>query len=431
MKVKRNLGLISILALTSGPMWFWATALPPSARFATVQVGLGSLAVLAGQVGLSAFALNLVLGARIRSLEAFFGSLDRMYRIHRRTGIAALILLLTHPLLIAWSRALSSLDLAAGVFLPDADLTLNLGRVSGIGLIAVVSVALFVSVKYEVFVLIHKALGPIFALAVWHAFRIPGTKALSRGLTFYLLALSALGLGAWSYRGLLGRILVSRTRYRVSAVNLLSESVVEIVLDAEDKPLKFLPGQFAYVRFKSAGVRGEPHPFSLTSAPGDPRMRLMVKSLGDFTESLLRIKPGAVAELEGPFGAFSYRRSPNRRHIWIAGGLGITPFLSMARSVDAGYEIDFYYCTETADQAYYLDELFEIADRNAGLRVIPIRRDSLGYVSAADIEGASKDILSKDVWICGPPGMTKTLTQQFRKMGIPAPRIHTERFDFK
>jgi predicted ferric reductase len=143
------------------------------------------------------------------------------------------------------------------------------------------------------------------------------------------------------------------------------------------------------------------------------------------------LPPGGSAELDGPYGTFSHLALTNPRQVWIAGGIGITPFLSMARSLDGtGHEVDLYYCTLAAEQAYFLNELFQLADRNPGLRVIPIRKASLGQLSADDIEAASRNLSDKDILICGPPVMIGDLTGQLRARGVPRARIHYEGFSF-
>ncbi len=103
----------------------------------------------------------------------------------------------------------------------------------------------------------------------------------------------------------------------------------------------------------------------------------------------------------------------------------------MARSLEEPeYEIDFYYAMEHGHQGFFLDEFYAIADRNQRMKVVPVRRDRLGHVTAADIEGASRDLLEKDILICGPPPMINNLTSQFVGMGVPRRQIHFELFGF-
>ena len=129
------------------------------------------------------------------------------------------------------------------------------------------------------------------------------------------------------------------------------------------RPLEFQSGQFLYATFQQDGIPHESHPFTISSAPGR-ELRIAVKRFGDFTSLLMQLRPGARAQLEGPFGSFRLIGDPAHTQTWIAGGIGITPFLSWARSLDHPIPIDLYYCTPGAEQAHFLAELFDIADRS-------------------------------------------------------------------
>ena len=95
---------------------------------------------------------------------------------------------------------------------------------------------------------------------------------------------------------------------------------------------------------KKDGIIGETHPFSIASSPSEDKVRMYIKSLGDFTTSLKNLKVGAIAEIEGAYGKFTYTNFGTAPQIWIAGGIGVTPFLSMARSYDSlSPAVDFVY----------------------------------------------------------------------------------------
>jgi predicted ferric reductase len=238
-------------------------------------------------------------------------------------------------------------------------------------------------------------------------------------------------------------------------VNRLDEFVTEIVMEPLRQPLQFAPGQFLFVNFRSlvlgdqfrpfdvsvqrqvfsirAGeVSNQFHPFSITSSPNDPELRITVKAVGDYTRALRTLERGALAIVEGPYGEFAHRHIPNSRQIWIAGGIGVTPFLSMARSLADEEEltVDIYYAVETEEEALFLEELQMVGERRPGFRVIPVIRQRDGFLTAEKLEEASGDLGDKDIMICGPPPMLKSLRDQLLAKGVSGERIHSEEFGF-
>jgi predicted ferric reductase len=349
-------GPLVLGALILAPLVLWARSVSLDSRFDGRYATLTSVAVLAAYAGTSAFALNLVLGARLRPVESFFGGLERMYQVHRLNGEIAFVLLLSHLVLVLASRA----------------------------------------------------------------------------------TLATAGIAAWVYRSLLGNLLVRRRKYRVAAVNQLDDFVTEIEMEPRDKPLAHSAGQFLFVNFREPFsaqfppfLRNQFHPFSITSAPGEPRLRITVKAVGDYTRALRALAPGGETVVEGPYGSFSSRDVPNERQIWIAGGIGVTPFLSMARSLNgAEPAVDFYYCVEHEPEAHFLDELRLIEAERDDFRVVVVPRDTDGFLSAGRLADENADLLASDVLICGPPAMIDNLRSQLRARGLAGERIHAEEFGF-
>jgi predicted ferric reductase len=430
---RQDLGWLLAAALSLGPIVFWLTAIPLRVRFENLAATLHSLANIAALVGTAGFAVNLILGARLGVVERMFGGLDRLYRAHRFVGYGSLILILLHALLLALSKAVQSGGASAvELFLPGAGLAIFTGVIALFGMAVAMVLTLLARLEHEVFVYVQRSFGLMFLIASFHVFRVEGTKAYSHALTVYMAALSVLAISAFAYRSVLGRYLVRTRDYRVRRVNRLDDSVAEIVLAPRANAIPFESGQFAFVSVIHGSVSTEPHPFSIASSPHDPDVRIVVKALGDYTTDLVKhLEPPASARVEGPYGRFSYLRTANPDQVWIAGGIGVTPFLSMARSLDVtGHQVDFYYCTEGSDQAYFLDEFFEISDHHPNFRVIPIRKVSLGHLTVEDIRGVSSELPAKDFFICGPPVMIKSLKTQLLGLGVPIGQIHYEDFDF-
>src|ERR671914_1761953 len=111
-------GPITLAILILMPVGLWATARPLGERFTDGTTALTSIAVCMALMGTSAFALNLVLGARLGLIDEFFGGLDKMFRVHQINGRVAFLLLLGHAVLMVASRAIDSISAALQLLTP-------------------------------------------------------------------------------------------------------------------------------------------------------------------------------------------------------------------------------------------------------------------------------------------------------------------------
>jgi predicted ferric reductase len=352
---------------------------------------------------------------------------ENLYPLHRRIGLLVAILATTHVVFLTLHASSSALDL----YLPAAGWSVFTGVIAFVVLISFVVTSVAGRLSYQRFVLLQRLLGMTFLVGAFHSFAVHGTMDSAPVLTIYLGCLTAAGIASLAYRVIGGRLGVGRYDYGVAEVRHLDDDAVEITLVPVGRRLDFRAGQFVYATFQQSGIPRESHPFTITSAPGAESVRLAVKRLGDFTASVMTLRPGSRARLEGPFGRFCLRPDPVHSQTWIAGGIGITPFLSWARSLDGPIAADLYYCTPGAEHAHFLDELFDIADRHPTFRVIPIRKTSLGHLSVSDIEAVNPNLSHGHIFICGPPALVENLTSGFVTKGMLPRRIHAERFDFR
>jgi predicted ferric reductase len=177
--VRGSLGLAVLYII---PLVLWARSQPLDQRFTGQFATLTSIAVLCAFAGTSAFALNLVLGARLRPVETLFGGLDRMYRVHRINGRLAFVLLLAHFALILASHATISTTTALDLLGPGAGWTVFTGFLAFIALTISIVLTLFVRLGHEVFVYVQRSFGFIFLVACYHVFTTHGAKAASAAL---------------------------------------------------------------------------------------------------------------------------------------------------------------------------------------------------------------------------------------------------------
>jgi predicted ferric reductase len=162
------------------PIALWATARPLGDRFADTTATLGSLANITALAGMSAFAVNLAIGSRLRAIVRLFGSLEAMYAAHVRLAISALALLAAHAVLAAGHAASRSGEDALELFLPASGWAVFAGTVALAGMTAAFALIFFGHLSHEAFVIVQKILGVTFAVAALHGLGVSGTRSSTR-----------------------------------------------------------------------------------------------------------------------------------------------------------------------------------------------------------------------------------------------------------
>lgn len=451
-RLEHLLGWGTTIVLCLVPVYLWLQIHPLSTihGFPAIMLALGRIT---GLVGLVMYALNLVYATRWRFLERWFGGLNRVYIAHHMLGGLALIFLSFHPLFLALRYVTTSVMQAALMLLPNGLLPLSalfdktsdlhtvvleqwaifFGFIGFWSMTALLLVTFFIRIPYRIWLWTHKLLGVAFFFAGLHILFITSDTSSHLILRYYILGLTVLGLLAYIYRTIFGKIIIKKHKYRVENVITESKDVTHVTLSPVENTMKYEPGQFVFVRFLHArkdGISGEWHPFSISSSPTESSLRLSIKALGDYTNVLNRLEPGTMAEIEGAYGRFSFRNYKNTRQIWIAGGIGVTPFVSMAKSLPPeGYQVDLYYAMRTASEAIDWPTLANIATQNDSFRVIPYVSDQQqGHLNADYIEQISGPLRDREIYICGPTPMMRSLRKQFRDKSVPNTRIHSEEF---
>ena len=203
-------------------------------------------------------------------------------------------------------------------------------------------------------------------------------------------------------------------------------------LEPTREQISFVPGQFIFLSL--GGVFGwQRHPFSVASAPSDRILEVSIRSAGDFTSELHeKLRPGTPAKATGPFGGFDYRLG-GQEQIWIAGGIGVTPFMSWIRSMDQAFDtnVQFFYSVAQESEALYLDEIESVHQAHPSFdpHVLYSNRDD--QLTAEKVMADKSVNAEAWVYMCGPPGMMKALSEGFHKQGIPSGHIRWEQFNLR
>lgn len=204
--------------------------------------------------------------------------------------------------------------------------------------------------------------------------------------------------------------LIGRNRKILAAVirTEFHDDIIDISLRSE-KPLHYRSGQFAFVRFRN---NPEQHPYTIASSPVNPlELRFVIKALGDDTRHLVEtLAPGVKAEVEGPYGCFDFECGLERQ-IWVAGGIGITPFLSRltALAQQGGTEtpIELWYCGRQEPSK----ELTELCSK-AKVRLHTVdTRNSERLSSKILLQTMSPDEKA-GIWFCGPASFRRILHRE-------------------
>lgn len=435
---RRRLSQLIFVTVTGvAPLALWVAWPGPQLIFGDLYFAITTVGKAAGIVGLGFFSGNLILSGRYRRLDRWFGGLDKLYSFHRKTGVVTLILLSGHALAMTLRPALFSWDTFLNSLTDFSNVGINAGRLAYAGLLAIVTWTLLFRrrLKYELVKRVHTVLGVFLFVGGLHAYLIGSDLAENYLLRWYALGLAVVALVSYLARTLLRRWLVPRVVCDVTGVRGLGGSVTEVVMRPRGARVAFLPGQFIFVRFRQPGFPAEEHPFSLTASPAEGTLRISAKGIGDFTRTLPQLQPGAVAEVHGPFGAFSFLRAANPRQVWIAGGIGITPFLSMARTLRdrasapavAATTATLFYSAQAPTDLVFHDELVAIARQCPNFTLVPWVTAERGYLTA-DAMSQQLDLRDREIFLCGPKPMMQALKLQLLTAGVRRGRIHLEEF---
>jgi ferredoxin-NADP reductase len=223
----------------------------------------------------------------------------------------------------------------------------------------------------------------------------------------------------------------SRHRLRVQAVVPEAAGVVSIIIEGRDlDALQAESGQFFRWRFLAPDHWTTAHPFSLSAAPTSTYLRLTVKTLGDGSARLQDLEPGTWVLAEGPYGAMTAERRTRRHVLLIAGGVGITPMRALFETmpVGQGQDLLLLYRARSAEDLIFREELDEIA-RVRGARVHYLLGNDVD-LSAHALCRLVPGLTSRDVYLCGSPGLAAAVRDSLRRAGLPEAQLHEERFAF-
>lgn len=413
----RLFGLVVIVAALVGPLaWF----VPLTAKYDTSALFSQYL----GSAALIAMGLSQLLSTRFRWLETVFGGLDRIYIIHKWLGVGAIAAVLLHDTIDADIRG-------TGLETFLSDLAESLGEFSLYALLILVVLSIATFVPYHLWKFTHKFMGALFALSAFHYAFILKPFDVLEPLGLYVLGFCILGIVCYLYTLLPLTWLASKYAYTVESVQRTGDAT-SIILNPVKKGIQHQAGQFAFVNFDVPELH-ETHPFTISNSPdGSGTLRFTVKALGDYTSRIDRLlQTGVTASVSGPFGHFLQRRKPDVE-IWIAAGIGITPFVAWAGAAKFENPTHLFFCVRDKASAPHLEELIALAQAHPNFYLHIVESAMHGRLDAAHIaKTVDTPLKNAKAYFCGPTPMRNALRKGLKDLGLRSSKFVYEEFEIR
>lgn len=221
-------------------------------------------------------------------------------------------------------------------------------------------------------------------------------------------------------------------RYALTLVSRrpLARGIYEYLFHS-DRPLRFMPGQYLEWTLGSVPLdaRGNRRYFTIASAPEEATLALGVRFYDKpsaFKRTLARLPEGAIVSASSLAGDFTLPRDRGKKLAFLAGGIGVTPFVSMARHMlKAGEKRDaiLLYSAKSEDEVAYRDVFTDAA--REGLRTIYIVSE---IIDADRIRREIPDYLERLFYVSGPPGMVDAMKRTLLTLGVSRSAIKTDFF---
>lgn len=415
--LRRSAAPLAVLLMTVAIVWWaWPEDLPL----------WRSIAIITAWAGSALLATSLLLMVREPHLARLLGGLENMYRWHHRSGVTAYVLLLCHPLALATDGWLEAPAVAWQTLAPWAQAwPVWLGWGALLLLMLGLTFTFILKLSYRLWRHLHFTLGLAVLLGLAHVYALLGGSDL-------MLLLAAIIATALLWRLLVSDLGIAAQPYRITRVKHLSGGSIEILLVPLASSLQVAPGQFVLTAFGDGpNFRGcgEYHPFTVSAIHDDHSLRLGIKAFGPCTQNLQHLEADVLVHLQGPFGVFLAEQSAAPQ-LWIAGGIGITPFIAELRAHPRTQATTLLYLFRNQADAIFLDELTTMARTDPRFKLVT-HSSAQGLPDFTRMLEAIDQLAASECYICGPKPMVDTLLPHLQQRGIPASAIHFEKFDFR
>ena len=390
-----------------------------------------------GMVAGCLLLLQIVLSARLKCLDRIFG-FGNLFGFHRITGFIIACLIIMHPIMI---------------FIPENRIFIPFElrywpEFVGFFLLFLIIFTVISShwrawlrLSFHRWWPIHRWSAVLIVVAFWvHVLSVSDTFEQKMP---HMAAVCAMGICGLLFIWIRTRTLRNRRRsFLITAIETAGKDAVGLKMSSKTRHMPpYMPGQFSFLTFFSNHISREEHPFSITSIPTkNAGLEFVVRTTGDWTSKLNNLKPGDSVLMNGPFGLFTHLKIPEKNEIiMIAGGIGITPMLSMLRYMADHKDqrkIMLIWSNQTRKHIILPDEFQNLAVQLKSLRMVHVlTRDSefngeKGRLDRPKLKRLLSDCSrSAAIFICGPNQMMKEVHRSLVSLRFPRRSIFMERFN--
>jgi predicted ferric reductase len=394
--------------------------------------------VALGFIGLAMMGLQFVLTARYSKIGAPFG-LDELLNFHGQAGYFAWVFILGH---------FAILFLADSGFHEFLDPRVNLPRAIALSAVLIGLTALIATTYWrEKFGIIYewwRASHGLLALFVVFV----GTVHIMQ-VSYYInelwqqvlwVTMSVAAISMLLHNRVWRPLQMKKKPYRVISVQKEVDTIWSIVLEPVGHDgLKFKAGQFSWITVGDTPFSLQQHPFTMSSAPQEKNIRFTIKELGDFTSSVREIEEGSTAFVEGPYGNFTLSESIATHNIFIVGGIGVTPTISMLKSLRARNDqrkTTVIYGSPSLELTPFFEE-FKVLSSEMNLKMVHVLEEApdgwegeTGFITEEIMRRHIPENTDDcEFFICGPPPMMDLAEATLADWGTPVHKVHSERFN--
>lgn len=432
----------------------WLVAEPAVFQSATFFALRGTMVQLSGIAAIGCMSVAMMLALRPRWPERWLGGLDKIYRLHKWFGIAALVIAIVHWLWSEapkWAVGWGMLQRPARGPRPaiensiEAWLATLRGPAEGLGewafyaTVVLIALALIRYFPYRLFYKTHRLLAVAYLVLAFHAvvlLRFSYWTSPIGGIMALLLA-----GGTWAAVVVLLRRVGAGRQVKGTITSLQYYPGVRTLESEIEVPHGWpghMPGQFA---FATSDASEGAHPYTIASSwhAEKPSITFITKELGDHTNRLReKLRAGQEIMIEGPYGCFTFDDDCPHQ-IWIGGGIGITPFvarmkhLAMRKAASDRSEaraVDLFHTTADVDEEALGKLAADARSADVRLHLLVDARD--GRLTGERVREAVTQWREASIWFCGPTGFGEALKRDFAAHGFPVKdRFHQEFFDMR